>query len=197
MDSHSSKMPTASIQPSSFGALKLIFCEQSHSSIGSISEFLWCTATCSMTGYPMLYGSAGTWNSKYRVYSLWIAFLTPIGLALFGMTLKYHLSWGVFALAQTLVTTGSLSVVPVAVNYICECFVLFPAEVGIVIGVYCLSFGLTISFFINPWVASVGIGWVYGMMAIFSLLPNFFFVIVLMWKGDTISKWQISAVTTS
>lgn len=44
----------------------------------------------------------------------------PIGLGLVGYALAYHKSWVVLAVAEVFVTFGSLSLIPVTVNYICK-----------------------------------------------------------------------------
>ena len=94
----------------------------------------------------------GIWKPEYRLHVLWIPslILNPIGLGIFGATLQYHLHYMVLALAVFLVTIGSLASVPVAVNYVVECFTGYPAEAGIVVGAYRIVYGLTISFYINP-----------------------------------------------
>lgn len=51
-----------------------------------------------------------------------------------------------------------------------------------------LFLGLSINFYINGWIAAVTIGWVYGMMAFFTIF-SFFFLIILMWKGHIIRQW--------
>ena len=43
----------------------------------------------------------------------------PIGLGLVGYSLAYHKSWAVLAVAEVFVTFGSLSLIPITVNYIC------------------------------------------------------------------------------
>ena len=86
--------------------------------------------------------------------------------------------------------------VPVTVNYVVECFTRYPAEAGIVIGAYRIVYGLTISFYIDPWVAAVDVGWVYGMMAFFAIF-SFLFVMLLMWKGHAIREWQLASVASS
>lgn len=48
--------------------------------------------------------------------------------------------------------------------------------------------GTTVAFYITPWVKTVGFGWVYGMMAFFSMV-SFGFVIILMNYGHTIREW--------
>lgn len=45
----------------------------------------------------------------------------PIGLGLVGYALAYHKSWVVLAVAEVFVTFGSLSLIPITVNYICKC----------------------------------------------------------------------------
>jgi hypothetical protein len=57
-------------------------------------------------------------------------------------------------------------------------------------------YGLTISFYINPWVEAVDVGWVYGMMAFFAVF-SFFFVMLLMWKGHAIREIQFSSLASS
>jgi hypothetical protein len=51
-----------------------------------------------------------------------------------------------------------------------------------------LFLGLSINFYATEWIAKTNIGWFYGMMAFFSLFA-FFFLILLMWKGDVIRSW--------
>lgn len=140
----------------------------------------------------------GVWKPEFRLYSLWLPslILNPIGLGIFGATLQYRLHYMVLALAVFIVTIGSLASVPVVVNYVVECFTHYPAEAGIVIGAYRIAFGLTISFYINPWVEAVGVGWVYGMMAFFAVF-SFFCVMLLMWKGHEIRQIQFASVSSS
>jgi len=119
--------------------------------------------------------------------------LIPIGLALFGITLQYHLSWALLVIAHLLVASGSFCVVPVAVSYICDCFLPYPAMVAIAMGAYRLTFALTIVFFIDPWVAAASVGWAYGMMSILSMvsmLPLLF----LGWKGDRIRQYRFYGI---
>ncbi|KAJ6029274.1 Major facilitator superfamily domain general substrate transporter [Penicillium canescens] len=129
----------------------------------------------------------GVWKPEYRLHVLWIPslVLNPIGLGIFGAALQYGLHYMVLALGVFVVTVGSLGSVPVTVNYVVECFKGFPAEVGIVVGAYRIVYGLTIGFYIDGWVEAVGVGWVYGMMAFFAVF-SFFFVMLLMWKGEII-----------
>lgn len=142
--------------------------------------------------------NGGAWKPEYRLHVLWLPSLVinPIGLGIFGAALQYHLHYMVLALAVFLVTIGSLASVPVTVNYVVECFTRYPAEAGIVIGAYRIVYGLTITFYINPWVAAVDVGWVYGMMAFFAVF-SFFFVMLLMWKGHAIRGIQFASISSS
>lgn len=140
----------------------------------------------------------GVWKPEFRLHVLWIPslVLNPIALGIFGAALQYHLHYMVLALAVFLVTIGALASVPVTVNYVVECFTGYPAEVGIVVGAYRIVFGLTISFYIDPWVGAVGVGWVYGMMAFFAVF-SFGFVGLLMWKGHVVRRWQFARLGRS
>jgi len=86
---------------------------------------------------------------------------------------------------QFFVTIGSLSSIPVTVNYICECFRTHTVEATLCVTSMGLFLGLSINFYINPWIAAVGVGWVYGMMAFFTVVA-FCFLILLMFLGHKI-----------
>ena len=90
----------------------------------------------------------GIWKPEFRLHALWIPSLifNPIGLALFGAGLQYHLSWAVLALGQVFVTFGSLAITPITVNYINECFINTPAEASIAVNLYRVGFGLSVAF---------------------------------------------------
>lgn len=138
------------------------------------------------------------WKPEYRLHVLWIPslILNPIGLGIFGAALQYHLHYLVLAFGTFLVTIGSLASVPVTVNYVVECFTQYPAEAGIVVGAYRILYGLTISFYINPWVEAVGVGWAYGMMGFFAIL-SFGFVVLTMWCGHAIRGVQFKSLGSS
>lgn len=72
-------------------------------------------------------------------------------------------------------------------NYMAECFRNHTSEAVIPLSSFRLFLGFTINFYITPWVAAVGPGWVYGMMAFFSAF-SFLFVVLLMWKGHEIRE---------
>ncbi len=73
------------------------------------------------------------------------------------------------AVAQLLVTIACLTSVPITVNYICECFRTHTSEATMVLNSMRLFLGISINFYMTPWVNRVGVGWVYGMMAFFSI----------------------------
>ena len=132
----------------------------------------------------------GIWKPEYRLHALWIpCFISlPVGLALFGAGLERHLPWPVPALGAILVTFGGLASLPVVMNYICECFRQYPAEATTVLVTTRTAFGLSITFFIDRWVKAVGVGWVYGTMALLTV-ATFGFIVLLMWKGHLIRSW--------
>jgi hypothetical protein len=120
----------------------------------------------------------------------------PIGLGLFGAGLEYHLSWVVLALGNVFVGFGALAMVPITVNYICECFVSHPAEASITANCLRLLFGLSVAFYIDEWVARVDVGWTYGMMSFFVVI-SFGFIVLLIWKGHTIREWSVGGLNDS
>jgi hypothetical protein len=142
--------------------------------------------------------NSGIWKPEYRLHALWFPALicNPIGLGIFGAALQYHLSWVVLAFGMALVTFGSLAMIPVCVDYICECFVRHPAEANITANCLRLLFGLTVPFYINEWVAEVTVGWAYGMMALFDVAA-FGCVGLLMWKGHMIRSLTLGGLNES
>ena len=138
----------------------------------------------------------GLWKPEYRLHVLWPTnfVLMPVGLGLVGIALQYKLHWMVMAVGHFFVTAGALVGIPVTVNYICECFRTHTVEATLVLDSMRLFLGLTINFYINPWITAVGIGWVYGMMAFFSVFA-FLFLVLLMCFGHKIR--EISPFHTS
>jgi hypothetical protein len=140
----------------------------------------------------------GIWKPEYRLHALWVPALifNPIGLGIFAAALQYNLSWGLLAVATVFVTFGSLSIPPITVNYLCECFIKNPAEASIALNFYRVSFGLSVAFYIQQWIAAVTIGWAYGMMAIFEVL-SFLAIVTLVCKGHAIREWSIGGFAKS
>ena len=115
------------------------------------------------------------------------ATVSPIGLGIFGAGLQYHLHYMVLALGTFMVNFSALLCVPVCINYVVECFVGNPVEVSVIMNVYRLALGLSLPFFFEHWVEAVGIGWVFGMAAFFSLFA-LLLMFVLAWKGHTLRR---------
>lgn len=131
--------------------------------------------------------NSGKWQPEFRLYSLWIPnfLLNTMGLGFVGIAMQYKLHWILMAVGNFLVTFGAMQGIPVTMNYVAECFRKNTSEATIPLNSFRLFLGLTINFYINDWIASVGIGWVYGMMAFFTLF-SFSFLVALMWKGHEI-----------
>ncbi|KAK4214242.1 major facilitator superfamily domain-containing protein [Rhypophila decipiens] len=125
--------------------------------------------------------SKGKWKPEYRLHALWPTnfVLMPLSLGLVGCAMEYRLHWVIMALGQLFVTIGSLVSIPVTVNYICECFRGHTVEATLVLNSMRLYLGFSINFYVAPWIEKVGVGWVYGMMAFFSLLAYGFLVVLM------------------
>ncbi|KAK6072066.1 MFS-type transporter [Seiridium cupressi] len=115
--------------------------------------------------------------------------LMPLGLGLVGACMQYKLHWFVMALAQLFVTIGSLVSIPITVNYICECFRTHTVEATLVLNSMRLFLRLSINFYIQPWISAVGIGWVYGSMASFTVFAFCFLIFLMVW-GHKIRSWS-------
>ncbi|KAL2014881.1 hypothetical protein VTN00DRAFT_2406 [Thermoascus crustaceus] len=139
----------------------------------------------------------GVWKPEYRLHSLWIpsVVIMPAGLGIFGATLQYHLHYMALALGSFMITFAAMVSIPIAINYIAECFRGHATEVGGIMGLYRLGLGVAVPFFIESWLEAVnGPGWVFGMAAFLTLLV-FLLIILLMWKGHSMRQVGFGLLT--
>ena len=102
----------------------------------------------------------------------------------------------VFALANFLGGFATNALIPVTVNYIIECFQGHASESAAIMGVYRLTFSLTLPFFVPAWIGKVGAGWCLGMAAFFSVFA-FAGPLLLIWKGEEIRKLSFKSVSAN
>lgn len=135
---------------------------------------------------------------EFRLHTLWLPSLVllPAGLGIFGVALHYHTHYMVLALGVLLITFSAMLSVPVAVNYVIECFRQHALETSAIMGAYRLTFGLAVPFFVTPWEKVVGVGWVFGMAAFFSI-ASFMLLVLLMWKGHEIRNLSFDGVAST
>lgn len=94
----------------------------------------------------------------------------------------------VLALASFLIWFAALLALPVCYNYIVECFVQTPVEASVALNSYRIAFGLMSVFIITQWQSAVGVGWMWGMGALFVLFVDGLMVLVLL-KGHEVRKY--------
>lgn len=140
----------------------------------------------------------GVWKPEHRLYPLLLpqVVLLPISLRLFGAGLQYHLHYMVLALALFLITFCEIALLPGTINYVAECFTGYAAEVTTVLNFFRLIMGIAIPFSIDPWETRVGPGWVFGMMAFFSLFA-FSLMGLLALRGEAIRQYSIPSLRKS
>ena len=140
----------------------------------------------------------GVWKNEYRLQCMWLPGLVvlPIGLGLFGASVKQHWSPAILAFSYFMTISGAYATTSIMSNYLAECFPRHPAECGIVLSGYRLALGLAAGFFIQPWVEKVGIVWTFGTAAFLSIFA-FLFIILLLWKGAAVRRMQLALNLTS
>lgn len=133
----------------------------------------------------------GTWRLEYRLYPALLPgiVLLPAAVGLFGACLQYHLHYIVLALASLLVNLTVNAVTSVVTNYVAESFTGFASETATILNFYRLLLGLLVPFFVDPWEQKVTVGWMFGMMAFFSLACSTILVIFI-WYGPTIRDFS-------
>ena len=139
----------------------------------------------------------GHWQPEYRLYNMWLPIvIAPVGLAIVAVGLQYHLHFMVLALGSLFVGTAAQISVPLLINYVVECFISRPIEVAIAMNTYRLAFGLSLEFFYEPWTEAVGVGWTFGMAAIFTLLAGGL-VVILTRRGQAFRRGAFSSTVSS
>ncbi|EXJ57722.1 uncharacterized protein A1O5_12512 [Cladophialophora psammophila CBS 110553] len=126
----------------------------------------------------------GVWKPEYRLHSTWLPLLVsfPLGVGLFGGSLYYHWHYMVLALGVFLSNFGAISAMSPLLNYVVEA--LTPAyanEVAAALNFYRTSFALSIPFFLDYWIAAVGVNWAFGMMSIFVVVAYMGIIACMIW----------------
>ena len=130
----------------------------------------------------------GVWRPEYRLWNIIIpGIVSPIGLGIFGAALQYHLHFMILALGLFLVVFAATLSVPICINYATECFLMSASEVAVTMNMYRLGFSIALGFFLFPWRAAVGAGWVFGIGAFFEIFVGIL-VTLLIWKGQALRK---------
>ena len=102
----------------------------------------------------------------------------------------------VLALGVFLTNFAEFALVPVTFNYVVECFTDLGPEVITILNCFRLILGLVIPFFIDGWLARVGPGWAFGMMAFFTIFA-FSLIGLLAWKGEFIRQYSLPGLERS
>ena len=138
------------------------------------------------------YGT-GVWKLEYRLYPAALPAIVglPVALGLFGATLQYHLHFMWLALATFLLNLTVNALTSAITNYVSENFRDFAAETTSILTFYRLFLGILVPFFIDAWEERVGVGWVFGMMAIFSFVSSMILVGFIL-KGPAIRTMSLS-----
>lgn len=106
----------------------------------------------------------------------------PVGLGIFRATLHGHWHYIWLALGTFLITFSGVSGVPACVNYIIEAFTpRYANEATAIMNFYRLIFGIPIPFFLFPCAHKVGVQWVFGMMAFFTVFAFGVILAVMVW----------------
>ncbi len=63
-------------------------------------------------------------------------------------------------------------------------------------GFYRLIFGLTVPFFIDPWIAAVDVGWAFGIAAFLSV-ASFPCIMLLIWKGHELRQYTFFGLSSN
>ena len=136
----------------------------------------------------------GIWRNEYRLQCMWFPSLIvlPVGLGIFGVSVKYHWHPAVLALSYFMTMFGANAATSIISNYLSESFPGFPAECGIFLNAYRLVLGLASGFFIQPWSEKVGVAWTFGTAAILSVFA-FVFIVLLLRKGPAIRRLKLNA----
>lgn len=140
----------------------------------------------------MHHGRGGAWRPEDRLHTAWLPGLVlgPLGCGLFGAGVHYHLHVAVLALGECLIVFAAVASVPPTMGYTIEVFPHYAQEVGAVMNVYRIGFAIAVQFFYGPWVARVGVNWVWCTAAFVSLF-GFGLIVVLIFLGPRLKRWNL------
>ena len=161
--------------------------------IGILGAFIYTQLVSDRVPMWICRKHGGIWKNEYRLQCMWFPGLIvlPIGLGLFGVSVKNHWNPAMLALSYFMTMFGANAATSIISNYLSESFPQFPAECGIFLSAYRLVLGLASGFFIQPWAKEVGIAWTFGTAAFLSLFA-FLFIILLLWKGSAIRQIKLT-----
>lgn len=151
--------------------------------VAAVLSQLYCWSFCDRVPLWLCrrYGY-GLWKPEYRLHVLWVPIVTmPIGLGLFGACLQYRLHYMALAFASFLINFSAVAACPPILNYLVDCFTAVPNEVTAVVNLYRLILGLVVPFFVSSWIRAVGVGWVFGMMALFCVFASAAILLLGFW----------------
>lgn len=134
----------------------------------------------------------GQWHPEYRLYPLILPILIflPLGLGIFGACLYYHWHYMVLAFSLFLQIFAVLSGFAPVVNYVIEAIGRrWANEAMAAMTFWRIIFGISIPFFLFPWAAKVGMQWVFGMMAFFTIFAFGLIVTVMIW-GEKLRRFN-------
>lgn len=157
--------------------------------IGILGAFLYTQLVSDRVPIWICKKHGGIWRNEYRLQCMWFPGLIvlPIGLGIFGVSVRYHWSPALLALSYFMTMFGANAATSIISNHLSESFPQFPAECGNFLSAYRLVLGLASGFFIQPWAGKVGVAWTFGTAALMSVFA-FLFIILLLWKGPAIRK---------
>lgn len=161
--------------------------------IGILAAFIYTQLVSDRVPIWICRKHGGIWKNEYRLQCMWFPGLIvlPIGLGLFGVSVKNHWNPAMLALSYFMTMFGANAATSIISNYLSESFPQFPAECGIFLSAYRLILGLASGFFIQPWAGKVGVAWTFGTAAFLSAFA-FLFIILLLWKGPAIRQIKLT-----
>ncbi|KAL1991766.1 hypothetical protein VTN49DRAFT_5074 [Thermomyces lanuginosus] len=110
------------------------------------------------------------WHTEYRLANtIPPCIILPIGLGIYGAGLEFHLHFMMLARASFMIWLSALLLLPICYNYIIEYFLHNPVEASMALNSYRVSLGLLSIFVVTHRKSAVGVGWMWGMGALFVL----------------------------
>ena len=166
--------------------------------IGILAAFVYTQVVSDRVPMWICRKHGGIWKNEYRLQCMWFPGLIvlPIGLGIFGVSVKRHWNPAMLALSYFMTMFGANAATSIISNYLSESFPQFPAECGIFLSAYRLVLGFASGFFIQPWAEKVGVAWTFGTAALLSVFA-FSFIIILLWKGPAIRRIKFTSTFNS
>jgi MFS family permease len=124
-----------------------------------------------------------------RLYLCFLGLFLPAGLIIHGVCVSNRTPWIGLAIGMVVTSIGVQAATTLVYTYLSDCYKPQAAEVLTLVNLFRQMFAFAVGFYALPFGEKAGFGVAWGTFAAIHLL-TWIPVMLLIWKGEGIRKWQ-------